>query len=188
MALILVLSLASATASLSAQEPPRHASNQSGPRAIEEFDDEIARYMALRRKLRDEIKSLHPNSTPVEIVNTSDALANAIQRARPRSQARVFFSPPTTELLKRRIVDVIRTENLTAVLANIDDEGPAPKAVTVYLRFPASSQMATMPPSLLAVLPPLPKGLEYRVIGTALVLRDIDAALVIDYIPGAIPR
>jgi hypothetical protein len=73
-------------------------------------------------------------------------------------------------------------------LAKIDDDGPAPGAVKVYLRFPSSTQLATMPPALLAVLPPLPKELEYRIIGTALVLRDFDAALIIDYIPAAIPR
>ncbi len=48
--------------------------------------------------------------------------------------------------------------------------------------------MATMPPSLLAVLPRLPKELEYRIIGRFLVLRDVDAALIVDYIPDLIPR
>ena len=48
--------------------------------------------------------------------------------------------------------------------------------------------MATMPPSLLAALPQLPKELEYRIIGKYLVLRDVDAALILDFIPAAVPR
>ncbi len=48
--------------------------------------------------------------------------------------------------------------------------------------------MATMPPSLLAALPELPKELEYRIVGNYLVLRDVDAALILDYIPAAVPR
>ena len=48
--------------------------------------------------------------------------------------------------------------------------------------------LATMPPSLLAALPPLPKSLEYRIIGQYLVLRDVEAALIIDFIPAVIPR
>ena len=59
---------------------------------------------------------------------------------------------------------------------------------TVHLRFPVAAPMATMPPSLLAALPPLPKGLEYRIVGEYLVLRDVEAALIIDFIPAAIPR
>ena len=56
------------------------------------------------------------------------------------------------------------------------------------MRFPAAAPMATMPPSLLAVLPPLPKELEYRIIGNFLILRDVEAALILDVIPAAVPR
>jgi hypothetical protein len=74
------------------------------------------------------------------------------------------------------------------VLAGIDDEPPSIGRPSVYLRFPASAQMAAMPPSMLAALPVLPEELEYRIVGTDLVLRDIDAALILDFIPAAIPR
>jgi hypothetical protein len=42
-----------------------------------------------------------------------------------------------------------------------------------------------MPPTLLAVLPELPKGLEYRLIGKTLILYDADASLIVDFIPNA---
>jgi hypothetical protein len=38
------------------------------------------------------------------------------------------------------------------------------------------------------VLPPVPKELEYRLVGRSLVLRDRDAALVVDYLPEALPK
>jgi hypothetical protein len=44
-----------------------------------------------------------------------------------------------------------------------------------------------MPPDLLARLPRLPRGLEYRFVNHDLVLRDIDANLIIDVVPEAIP-
>ena len=91
-------------------------------------------------------------------------------------------------MVKRRVDDVVRRENLGPVLANIDDEEPTVKTPSIHLRFPAAAQMATMPPSLLAALPQLPKELEYRIIGNYLVLRDVDAALILDYIPAAVPR
>ena len=42
-------------------------------------------------------------------------------------------------------------------------------------------------PSLLAVLPPLPEGLEYRFADRDLVLIDIHASIVVDILVNALP-
>jgi hypothetical protein len=57
-----------------------------------------------------------------------------------------------------------------------------------HLRFPTTSAMATMPAHLLEALPTLPKDLEYRFAGRTLILRDRDAALIIDFLPAALPK
>jgi hypothetical protein len=188
-ALLIIITLSAWTTapSLGAMQPQRTGTTTADPELIE-FEDEIEKYLELRRKLRDEIKSLTVSSDSADIVDASNALAGAIQRARPRAQAGSFFTPATSTIVKHRIIDTVRAEHLGPVLAGIDDDGPITGVVTVYLRFPAAAQMATMPPSLLLVLPRLPKELEYRIVGTALVLRDVDAALVLDYIPAAVPR
>jgi hypothetical protein len=155
---------------------------------IEQFHAEIEKYMAFRRQLLDEVRGPVPNSTALEVNNASDALAAAIRRARPNARQGSFFLPPVADVLKQRVINTVRTANLAPVLAGIDDEGPAIRRPSIYLRFPAHAQMASMPPSLLAALPALPKELEYRIVGSFLVLRDVDAALVLDYIPAAIPR
>ena len=155
---------------------------------IEQFQDRIEQYMVVRRRLAIEIASPAANSSAVQITNASDALAAAIQRNQPKLRSGSFFEAPITTVFKRRVTGVVREANLVLVLSAIDDDGPASGAPTVYRRFPTSSQLATMPPSLLAVLPPLPKELEYRIVGSFLVLRDIDAALILDYIPSAVPR
>ena len=43
-------------------------------------------------------------------------------------------------------------------------------------------------PSRLADVEPLPPELQYRVLGTALILLDIDTALIVDVIPDAFQR
>ena len=168
------------------QQPARSAPAEAA--AIQQFDGAIAKYMALRQKLRSEVSGPVKNSSSSEISNASDALAGSIQRARQGAQAGDIFSGPVAAVIKRRILDAVRTENLAPVLAGIDDDGTGGPAPKVHLRLPVSAQMATMPPSLLNVLPPLPKELEYRIIGSYLVLRDVDASLIIDYIPAAVPR
>jgi len=156
--------------------------------AINQFDAAIAKYLALRKKLLGEVPGPVPESTAPKLTQASDALAAAIQRSRPQARPGDLFVPPVTTVIKRRVIDVVEKDNLGAVLATIDDEEPGPKVPSIHMRFPAASPMATMPPSLLAVLPRLPKELEYRIIGNYLILRDVDAALILDVIPDAIPR
>ena len=156
--------------------------------AIKQFEDAIANYMALRRGLRNEVAGPVKNSTSSQVANASDSLAGAIQRARQDAQVGSIFNEPVATLIKRRVADAVRTEKLAPVLADIDDEGKAGPSPKVHLRLPVSAQMATMPASLLKVLPPLPKELEYRILGRYLVLRDVDASLILDYIPAAVPR
>lgn len=156
--------------------------------AVQQFDAAIADYVAMRRRLREEIPSPVPNSSSVELNNASDALAAAIQRSRQKAGVGDLFVAPVAPVFKRNVEVAVRSPEMRKVLAAIDDEQPTVLAPKIHLRFPGASQMATMPPSLLAVLPPLPKELEYRIIGRFLVLRDVDAALIIDYLPDAIPR
>ena len=156
--------------------------------AVKQFDQAIADYLAMRRALRSEVSGPVKNSTSAQLTGASDALAGAIERARRGAVAGSIFNAPFATIVTHRIAAAVRTEKLAPVLAKIDDEGginPAPK---VHLRLPVSAQMATMPPSLLAVLPPLPKELEYRILGRYLVIRDVDASLILDYIPAAVPR
>jgi hypothetical protein len=156
--------------------------------AIKQFNDAIAKYMAMRDRLRSEVSGPVKNSTSTQVDDASDALAASIERARRGAQMGAIFTPAAAAVIKRRIVDTVRSENLAATLADIDDDGVSGPAPKVHLRLPVSAQMATMPPALLKVLPPLPKALEYRIIGRNLVLRDVDASLIIDYIPLAVPR
>ncbi|HEX6162983.1 MAG TPA: hypothetical protein VFZ31_06450 [Vicinamibacterales bacterium] len=156
--------------------------------AIKQFDDAVLKYMAMRKGVRSEVSGPVKDSTSSQVNNASDALAGSIQRARQGAQVGAIFTPSAAAVIKRRIAETVRTEKLEPALADIDDEGKAGPTPKVHLRLPISAQMATMPPALLKVLPQLPKELEYRIIGNYLVLRDVDAALVVDYLPGAVPR
>lgn len=163
----------------------------SGPQetaAIEQFDAAIARYMALRQRLLAELPGPTANSTATKLTQASDALAAAIRRSRPNPSVGALFVAPVAPVIKRRIDDTVRREQLGPMLTDIDDEQAKPLKPAIYLSFPSEKQMATMPPSLLAVLPRLPKALEYRIVGEYLILRDVDAAMILDYIPAAVPR
>ncbi|HYB94931.1 MAG TPA: hypothetical protein VEC39_08150 [Vicinamibacterales bacterium] len=171
---------------VAAQSPTAPSAAEAA--AIRQFNDAVTKYLKLRRGLTGEIAGPKANSTSSQLTTASDNLAIAIQRARPDARPGTIFVAPANPVLKKRIRDAVVQGSLAATLADIDDERATILEPKIHLRLPAASQMATMPPALLAALPRLPKELEYRIIGHYLVLRDVDAAIVIDYMPAAVPR
>ena len=156
--------------------------------AFRAFNDAVARYMALQEKIRTEVTGLTPNSTAKQLTDASDRLAAAIRRARPRAAQGDFFDKEATRVIRQRISDELSSPASTVTIESIDDESPQLTRPAIHLRFPEASELATMPPSILKLLPPLPNGLEYRIMGEYLVLRDVGGALILDFIPGAVPR
>jgi hypothetical protein len=156
--------------------------------AIKQFDAAIAAYLAMRQRLMEEVPGPAAGSSSTQLNQASDALAAAIQRSRPKARQGDIFQPPVISVIKQRVIAAVRRDNLAEALTMIDDEEKGPAKPAIHMRFPAASPMATMPPSLLAVLPRLPASLEYRIIGDVLILRDVEAALILDLIPTAVPR
>ena len=64
---------------------------------------------------------------------------------------------------------------------SIREDAPTVFVLVVNASFPEGASRSTMPGNVLRILPPLPNGLEYRIIDTHLVLIDRDANLVVDY-------
>ena len=156
--------------------------------AFRPFNDAVARYVALQKRIRAEVPGLTPNSTAKELTDASDRLAAAIRRARPRAAQGEFFDAEATRVIRERISAELRSPATTVAIESIDDESPPVIRPSIHLRFPEASELATMPASILGLLPPLPSELEYRIIGEYLILRDVGAGLIIDFIPGAVPR
>ena len=53
--------------------------------------------------------------------------------------------------------------------------------------YPDAAPFSTVPPSLLLKLPPLPEEARYRFVGRALILRDTEANVILDFIPDVVP-
>jgi hypothetical protein len=53
--------------------------------------------------------------------------------------------------------------------------------------YPSGVPLQSMPPSLLMNLPPLPKELDYRIVGRDLALHDIVPNIVVDFVVRAFP-
>ena len=192
-AVMWVLASAVPPAKLSAQQvgPVATASEtvaiDSESAAMNAFDAAIQEYLALRQSLENEVPPMRVTSSVAEIDRASDMLAIAIERARPNAAQGDFFSPSVARTFQRRLVQALGGADLAALIDRDDPEERSDiRAMKAHARFPTGQPLATMPPSALHALPPLPDALEYRFVGTSLVLRDRNARLILDYIPGVL--
>lgn len=154
---------------------------------VAEFNQRIQAYMDLRAEVGAAVLPIEVTSDIDQIQRAVDKLAIGIRVARAGRPQGAIFSPEIAALFRR----VIRTtchDRFTDLLALIheDWEQPLPPAV-VHGRWPDGVPVPSMPPDLLAALPNLPPQLEYRFINRDLVVRDIDANLILDFVPEAIP-
>jgi hypothetical protein len=153
-----------------------------------DFAKRLDTYMTLRERLTDSLGDLDPTRSQEEIAARAVALANAIIASRPQAKQGDIFSPEISAFLatlikqeySRRSEPVIETrDDQQAELPNFE-----PRVNQIY---PTTYPLATFPPALLPLLPPLPEEVEYRVVRDNLILRDVEANVILDFMPRAVP-
>src|SRR5262245_57779603 len=170
------------------------AAAQSAPTAPQANDTQLAAfrsaldgYVALRTRLRGEVPPLRVTPNAQEITERSDALARAVSRARRTATQGQFFDASAAAAIRQTLAAVLAAGNEQGIRALLEEDMTSFSGVRVHARYPVGFVLASTPPTLLHALPPLPPQLEYRFIGRALILRDIEAALIIDFLPDALP-
>jgi hypothetical protein len=150
---------------------------------VADFQQRAERYMALHHTLRQDGRSPEQKSVDAGRTRVSrTALAGRIRLARQGARQGEMFTPAIAALLRRAMNPLLRGVVSADTRASIRDDGPAKFALHVSGAYPNGASLPTMPPNVLAILPSLPEGLEYRIVGAHLILRDVDADIVVDYL------
>jgi hypothetical protein len=156
----------------------------SGP--FKEFSDAVQQYLAVRAAADQKVPALKETGDPAKISGREKELGIAIAEARASAKQGDIFTPSSVPAFTRLVKDDFakRTPaDRTAVLEEVPKRVP-PKVNETY---PTELPLATVPPTLLLKLPTLPPELEYRFLGRHLILRDIKANLIVDFIPDIVP-
>jgi hypothetical protein len=153
-----------------------------------EFTKRVQNYRELHTKAGDGFPRLSKEATPQEIDQHQRSLARAIQQVRPKAQPAEIFTKEIRAYFRRQLAGVFAGPEGRKLKASIMDENPGPVRLSVNSRYPDTIPLSTMPPQVLAALPKLPPELEYRFIGERLILLDVPAHLVVDFIEDALPR
>lgn len=151
-----------------------------------EFLAKVDAYVELHRRLEAPLPKLHVTTDPAEILAAQAALAREIRTARHDATQGEIFSPPVAAMFRRVISATLATAGIRDMLETVDEENTVVLAVRVNADYPAGASVAMMPPCLLRALPPLPSELQYRFAGRHLILWDVHAGLIADFVPNAL--
>ena len=184
MSSVLVLLILALPAGVAMAQPPtdpmRHA-------FLQRVDD----YVGLHRRLEGPLPREVITDDPDELLKPRRALAAAIRVARADARQGDIFSPAMAQYFRLVIAEALREggiDDMRAIaMAEIHDTGTMVVA-RVNADYPAGGPLSSMPNCLLAALPPLPRELQYRFVGSDLILWDVHAGLIVDFVPRALPE
>ena len=165
---------------------------------LDPFDREIRSYIDQTQPLRQE--AAKPAAT-LTAQTTSPATAEAAVRARQanlaaliRSRARPMarqgdiFSSSTADAFRRRLAAAFIGQGAALVRHELQEQNDERKGNTADLKVNGPFRAPRVPPEIVRVLPALPPSLEYAFHDRTLLLRDVDADLVVDILPNAFPE
>jgi hypothetical protein len=156
---------------------------------VTRFEVAVQQYMDLRRQVTGSLPSLDSSTDVAEIRSAIRARADALRAARPKARAGELFTPEVAALFRQRILAALNAYDVSEsdVLREGDEglDGETVPAVVVNESFPWE-RAPRMLACVLASLPLLPAGLEYRFVATSLVLVDVEATLVVDVMDDAL--
>ena len=166
---------------------------------FEETEDRVESYLKLRRRA---VKTVTvpppgPQATPEQMQAYQRALAQAIRARRPAAKLGDVLLPESYPLFKRIIAaELAGRAGASARMAilegnppvEIDRDDRMAVRLAVNAGYPEAAPVSTVPPSVLLSLPNVPaEYVEYRFVNRDLVLRDVGANMIVDYIPQAAP-
>jgi hypothetical protein len=148
---------------------------------VSDFKRRIDRYMKLHEKVRKQGTRQRQRDDIGENLVSQQAMAMRIRLARHDARPGDLFTPPIAMALRRALDPELRGAAALGARESIREDAPATFVLVVNGSFPEGESRSTMPANVLKILPPLPNGLEYRIVDTHLVLIDVDADIVVDY-------
>lgn len=153
---------------------------------IQEFESHVSDYVKLHKQAASDLDGLKPTKQPEKITNHEEALAANIRAARKDAKQGDLFTPEIAAEFRRLIGITMKGERAAHIRASLKHAEPVRLSLAVNDTYPRSVPLQSTPPTLLLNLPELPKEVEYRIVGRALILRDVGANIVVDFIPDAI--
>ena len=154
----------------------------------EQFEQRVGAYAALRDSLAANMGPLDMTTSQADIAARAATLGHLITTARDSAKQGDVFDAAVAALMTMLIKQEFARRPASVQEQREDAQEELPNFTpTINMIYPTTYPLATFPPTLLPLLPPLPKQVEYRIVTHYLILRDVEANLIVDFIPNAVP-
>jgi len=177
-------------ASLPALKPTMDAAQTAvNPDAalVQEFQKRVAEYVKIHKSAGATLEPLRSTVSQEKIRHHQHELREAILAQRAGAVQGNIFTPEIGAEFRRLIGIAYQTED-QHIRESLKRSEPVKLRFRVNQEYPDDKPLQSMPSSLLLNLPQLPPELEYRLVGRDLVLRDVGANLIVDFLRRACPR
>lgn len=154
------------------------------PEVAAEFKKRVEAYADTARRLEAKLPKLPKDPTPKQIDVDQRTFEQLIVAGRADAKPGDIFIPEMQAYIRSLLVEVFDGPLGTSERNAVHDEAHPVRPV-INKRYPDEVPLATMPPKLLANLPKLPAQLEYRFVHNDLILMDVHAHIILDYVEGA---
>jgi hypothetical protein len=150
--------------------------------SVSPFGERVAAYTRMRQQIITNLLEEGIDPTADYGREFRSRLGLAIREARRQAQPGEIFCAEVAGHMRQAVWNTLQGQ--VEILADV----PEVPSVRVNDFYPEGEPLATVPASLLQTFEPLPPELQYRFLATALILLDIDTALIVDFIPDAFRR
>ena len=147
------------------------------------FAAKVEAYVQLHRRLEKTVRPATYPADPEALLMSRKAMALAIRRERPFAKQGDIFAPQIAAMFRQIVERTLREDRVDWGEFLLEDGMTLPLEVRVNGDYPAGGPVSTMSPNLLKALPPLPAELQYRFVNLTLVLWDVQAGLIVDFVP-----
>lgn len=173
-----------------AVQPPTNLArplSEDEARGLAEFNQRVTEYAELHRKLEATLPPLPKETTPQIMDRHQRALARLMVEARKGAKQGDIITPAAQQVFRRVLARIFAGQDGRELKGMILDVNPGNIGLKVNGRYPDRIPLSTVPPQVLAALPKLPADLEYRFIGDRLILLDVHAHTIADYMEKVFP-
>jgi len=163
------------------------AASASDQKVLSDFSKKAQNYASKEHMLTQD--KMKPTADVAKLQQQRKQLRDAVQQSRSNARQGDFFSAEVAEAFRTTLQKLLSGPDGKKIRASLDHAEPgAPAEFKVDGEFPNQNgqPIQSVPPTVLKVLPELPKGLEYCIAGKTLALRDSVANMVVDYLPNAL--
>src|SRR5215813_2280502 len=155
-----------------------HAAAQAADDAtVKDFQGRIAKYLEVHKATGIANK---PSNSPNKLADQKQQAEQKIRESRPAAKQGDIFTPPIGAYFKKQIADTLQGPEGAKVRASLRRAEPLPNLrLQVNQKYPQNLPLQSTPPTLLLNLPRLPGELQYRIVGSTLVLYDMASNLIV---------